>query len=166
MSDWTPEQNTIIADLAKRIMADPEDKKILGRLSKKHGGGAVREVEIEDIRDEIKRDLEQEKLMRQAEQARSRMEAQRQGLIESGRYSEDDVKEIEKIMESNAISDYEVAAKVYAFDAPQHQPKPESAKISSLWNLPKEKSSGIMADRNGWERDEARKAIDDLRKRR
>jgi hypothetical protein len=95
------------------------------------------DADVADLREEMETRLEQERLDRATEETTRRLSAARAMLISSGRYTEDQVKEIETKMQSLGLSDYEAGAILYSNDrAPahpsNHRPKPEGGP----WSLP------------------------------
>jgi hypothetical protein len=125
-----------LAELMVDMSHDKEMRPLVNKFLKKKNGKVLPDVELEEIRAENKREFEKRDIAASAEREKLRLEAQRNALIESGRFSEDDVKKMEKdVMEKHGISDYNVAAKVFAADVKPADPTPEIS--SRNWELPK-----------------------------
>jgi hypothetical protein len=96
------------------------------------------EVQLEMYRqDQDARDQEKE-TQRRADEINARLAAQKQSLIDSGRYDDATVKRIEdEIMTPKGISDYEVAATLFAAQNPDTTPNiPEHRATGRTWEMP------------------------------
>jgi hypothetical protein len=88
------------------------------------------DVEQEERFESFKREQEEREIERQKDAAVAKMGAQRSRLISGGdngegrKYSEDDVKKIEELMQKKGIIDYEDGATLYAATLPPSEPKP------------------------------------------
>lgn len=122
-----------LANLALGMSRDKELRPLVNKFLKKTSGKVLPDVEMEELRAEIKSDLEKEKQEREAEKVKLRLEAQRDSL--KSRYEDKDISEIEKLMEKYGLSDYEAAAKLYAADTTPAEPTHDIG--SQNWELPK-----------------------------
>ena len=115
---------------------------------------------------------EAKELERQQKEMLARMNSARARLLtgdEDGggrRYSEDDVKAIESLMQKKGITDYEDGATLYAATLPPVDPQPHeiTPQHGSTWEFPSWAEFGpdpIKASRN-----EAHKAITELMRKR
>lgn len=110
---------------------------------------------VDELREELK-------LEKQREQALSKMESQKQKLIDSNRYSDEDMGKIENFMQEKGIADYEDAATLYSS---RHAPAPSTPEIkTSRWEMPAFK--GLMENPNKWASDEAHRVIGEFRNNR
>ena len=88
------------------------------------------DVEQEDRFEAFKREQEDREVQRAKDEAVAKMGAQRSRLLSGGdngegrKYSEDDVKAIEALMQKKGIIDYEDGATLYAATLPPESPKP------------------------------------------
>ena len=94
------------------------------------------DVQLRQFKQENKREREEDKIRAAAEREQEKTSSAREKLIASGRFTEDQVKEIETgVMAKFGISDYEAASKVYGADL-----KPAKAdnrpRASSRWEMP------------------------------
>jgi len=118
------------------------------------------DAEIEDLRDEMEAKREADRQAAQAEASRQRLEAARNNLITSGRYTDEQVKEIEARMEKLGLSDYEAGAILYSAELKPHnasnRPQPPSG--GGAWELPK--LDGLLEDPIAAARNQAFAEID------
>lgn len=130
---------------------------------------AVKEVEpdrrfpdqdVEDLREEVRAELDNERQERERERLAERLEAQRQGLL--GRFTEEQIQDIEKtVMPKYGISDYEAAAKIYGADLAPALPTHQQSRPGANWELPN--FEGLHKDPAKAARDMAYKVIDEMR---
>ena len=156
-----------LARLALDLSHNKETRKAFGQLVRKAKpdsphARAFSDLDVEDKFEAFKGDLEKDKIEAQREKLLQRMNAQRNKLIvgdESGRkYSEDDVKKIEALMEKKGITDYEDGAILYAATLPPESPKPsEIPKHGATWEFPELETFG--KDPQGASRDIAHQVI-------
>lgn len=118
------------------------------------------DVEAATIREEMEAKLAERDQKEEQRRIKEKMERQRMSLIEKG-FTDEDVGKIEKeVMEKHGISDYEVAAKIYAADT---KPAPATPEIhSGVWEMPAFPKEMLSNPRN-YARKEAFKVIDELR---
>ena len=150
----------------------------LGRLALKVAGNpktrrpflnAVREIEpdrvfpdqqVEDLRQEWATQRETDNIERERRETEQRLAAQRRKLIDSKRFTEDDVKKIEKdVMERLGLADYDAAATIYGAQQPA-APSNTVPKSGGVWELPT--FDGLLKDPNGAARNMAFQVIDEL----
>ena len=88
------------------------------------------DVEQEERFEAFKQEQEAKEIERQKDAVVAKMDAQRRRLLSGGdngegrKYSEDDVKQIETLMQKKGIIDYEDGAVLYAATLPPSEPKP------------------------------------------
>lgn len=119
---------------------------------------AFTDVELTDQFETFKREQEEARIKEQQEALVRQMNAKRQKLIEgdaSGRkYSEDDVKKIEDLMQRKGIVDYDDGAVLYAATLPPVEAKPINPPPSqhgATWEFPEMETFGkdpVAASRN------------------
>lgn len=131
-----PKAQAELADLMVDLSNDKATRPIVNKFLKEKTGKVMQDVELEDVRASVKKEFEDRDLAEKTERAKQKLEAQRQGLIDSGRFTEEQVVAMEKdVMEKHAISDYNIAAKVFVADLP---PKtPDQVEGDRYWNMPK-----------------------------
>lgn len=87
------------------------------------------DIEASERQEAWERKQEEREIKRQADEELARMNTQRARLLTGGvngegrKYSEDDVKSIEKLMQDRGIRDYEDGATLYAATLPPEAPK-------------------------------------------
>lgn len=141
------------ADLAKlffELSHDPKTRKEIGKLVKKarpdspHAQAFV-DVELSDQFENFKADQEKREIERQQQEMLREMNARRAALLTGGpdgggrKYSEDDLKKIEDLMQKKGITDYEDGATLYAATLPPIDPKPGidiPIEHGSTWEFP------------------------------
>ena len=141
-----PDVAADLARLALDLSHNPETRREFGKLVKKAKPNtphaqAFADVEIEDKFETFKSDLEAKEIKRQQDAVMARMNAQRARLIdgdEEGRkYSEDDVKKIEALMERKGIVDYDDGRILYSATLPPESPKPVDVPVhGTTWEFP------------------------------
>jgi hypothetical protein len=153
-----------LARLALDLSHDKKTRKAFGKLVKEAKpesphAAAFADVEIEDKFEAFKAEREQERVQAQRDAIVARMNAQRSSLLTGGndgsgrKYSEDDVKKIEALMEKKGITDYDDAAVLYAATLPPENTKPsaEPPQHGSTWEFPEWATFGkdpVKASRN------------------
>ena len=158
MTDPTPQSKpqidpTTAQDLARLLLDlshNKDTRKEIGKLVKKAKpdsphAAAFSDVEIEDKFEAFQRKQEEKEIENQQKQVLARMNAQRARLLSGGddgegpKYSEDDVKKIEDLMQKKGITDYEDGRILYASTLPPTSTKPTDLppNISgSTWEFP------------------------------
>jgi len=144
-----PIDPNVAQDLARLMLDLSHDKAVrkdIGRLVKKAKpdsphAAAFADVDVEDKFAEFQRKQEERELKAQQDSIVARMNAQRRKLIDgddSGRkYSEDDVKKIEALMEKKGLTDYEDAAVLYAATQPPVTKPIEGPPVhGTTWEMP------------------------------
>lgn len=127
-----PQAEKELAALMVELSNDKDFRPTVNKFLKKRGGKVLPDVELEDMREELKRDREAEKQEREKEKALAKIEAQKAKIAE--RYDDSAMKEIEGLMEKHGISDYELGAKLYAVDT---KPATPTYDINDFqWNMP------------------------------
>lgn len=120
------------------------------------------DVEIKKLEKRLRDEREQEKQEIENQKMVSRLERQRQKLVDSGKYTSEDVEKIESYMQERGIGDYEDGATLYGA---RHAPAASTPEIkTSKWEMPSFK--GLAENPNKWANDEAYKAIGELRNNR
>ena len=150
MADKPQIDPNVAADLAGLMLElshNKETRREIGKLVKKAKpesphAAAFADVEMEDRFESFKSEQEAKDIKRQQDAIMARLQGQRQRLLdgdESGRkYSEDDVKAIEKLMEKKGYTDYEDAAVLYAATLPPENTKPQNRPVEhgATWEFP------------------------------
>jgi hypothetical protein len=169
------------ADLARlffELSHDPKTRKEIGKLVKKARpdsphAQAFADVDLSEQFENFKAEQEERELKRQQDQILERMNAARTRLLTGGpdgegrKYSEDDVKKIEALMQKKGISDYEDGATLYAATLPPVDPTPGQdipPQHGATWEFPSWAKFG--PDPIKASRDEAHAAITELMRKR
>jgi hypothetical protein len=139
-----------LADLFYKLSHDKKTRKAIAKAVKDLApesphAAAFSDVEIEDKFEKFKEEQSERQIKDQQEALLARMNMQRNKLLtgdeEGGRkYSEDDVKKIEALMQKKGISDYDDGAVLYASTLPPDNPRPGDKDIPSAhgatWEFP------------------------------
>jgi hypothetical protein len=153
-----------LARLALDLSHDPQTRREFGKLVKKAKPGsahanAFADVDIDDRFETFRSEQEQKDIKRQQEAVLARMNQQRASLLTGGddgggrKYSEDDVKKIEALMEKKGLTDYSDAAVLYAATLPPENIKPTNqlTQHGATWEFPEWATFGkdpVRASRN------------------
>lgn len=141
---------TIAAELGKLLFElghGKESREDIGRVIRKHKpdsphAAAFADIEMKERQEAWEKKQEEERQKQKQEEFAARLTAQRQRLIdgdEGGRkYTEDDVKKIEALMEKKGVFDYEDGAVLYSATLPPiTRPEDEPpAPNSRTWEIP------------------------------
>jgi spermidine/putrescine-binding protein len=138
-----------LASLFIQLSQDPKTRKKIAQAIKEGASDsrhakAFSDIEIEDKFEKFKQDQEDRELERQKSALLAEMNRKRNGLLTGGpdgegrKYSEDDVKKIEALMEKKGISDYDDGATLYAATLPPIDPNHEyePPQHGSTWEIP------------------------------
>lgn len=148
-----PQLDTAVqADLAKLFLElshNPKTRKEIGKLVKKAlpdsaHAQAFADVDLSEQMDAFRQEQSDRELQRQRDDMLARMNTRRSALLTGGsdgqgpRYSEDDVKKIEELMQKKGISDYDDGAVLYASTLPpvDHRPESEPPEHGATWEFP------------------------------
>jgi hypothetical protein len=139
-----------LANLMADLSHNPKTRAKVAKLVKEISpdsphAQAFRDVDVEDRFEKFQADQEAKELERQQKQVLDRMNRQRAKLLTGGddgagpKYTEDDVKKIETLMQEKGITDYDDGRIIYAAKNPplDREPSdpPPSVK-SSTWEMP------------------------------
>ena len=143
-----------------KLSHDPKTRKIIAKAIKEGApdsrhAQAFADVEVDDKFEKFRQEQEERETQRQQQEILRQMNAKRSALLVGGpdgegrKYSEDDVKKIEKLMESKGISDYEDGATLYAATLPPVDPSPQSIPPvhGSTWEMPEFAKYGANPDK-------------------
>jgi hypothetical protein len=139
-----------LADLFHELSQDPKTRKAIGKLIKEAKpdsphARAFPDVDMSDQFEKFRQEQEEKELERQKAEMLRQMNAKRSALLSGGsdgqgrKYSEDDVKAIESLMQKKGISDYEDGATLYAATLPPIDPTPGTDvpyQHGSTWEIP------------------------------
>lgn len=131
----TPEAQASLAELTVAIAQNPETRKQFAGMVKKvkpEYQGSFHDVTNEDMRDEMKAEFRKRDEENLKKDALRQLSEQRNSLRD--RYDDTALGEIEKLMEKHGISDYDLAAKIYAADTKPSMPNPSAGDYS--WKMP------------------------------
>lgn len=136
-----------LGDLLHELSHTPATRKIIADAIKKAKPESAHarqftDVEVEDKFETFKAEQEAKEVKRQQDAIVARMQAQRDKLINGDdaghKYTEDDVKKIETLMQSKGITDYEDGRVLYAATLPPENNKPAAPPPThgSTWDFP------------------------------
>ncbi len=166
-----------LARLALDLSHNKETRREFGKLVKKAKpdsphAAAFADVEMEDKFETFRAEQEQKEIKRQQDAIVQRMNTQRSALLTGGedgagrKYSEDDVKKIEALMEKKGLTDYEDAAVLYAATLPPENTKPSNnvPRTGTTWEFPEFAKFGKDPKRASYEI--AEQVIDEFARKR
>ncbi len=137
----TPAQMADLSQLAYQL-AHGEHRKEFAKIVKKAAperAAAFSDVEQEERFQAFKDEQEQKEQLAEGRRIQAELTRQRTDLIGSGRYNEDQVKDIEKIIERHGSTlDYTTAAVLYAHENPPSNPQagpPEDQRPGATWEF-------------------------------
>ena len=125
-----------------------DSRKDTGALLRKHMPDSAEARSFSDVEQEerfeaFKREQEEREVNRQREETLARVGQQRARLLSGGeggagrKYSEDDIKAIEALMQKKGIIDYEDGATLYAATLPPESSKPSNIpEHGATWEFP------------------------------
>ena len=121
------------------------------------------DVQLEDFKQEVKREREEEKMRAAGEAEQRRLTDQRQKLLDGGKYTPEQVAEIENtVMKKYGLRDYEAGAKLYAADlAPSRPSNANKMRHGQIWEFPN--IPGLLQNPDKAASDAAYAVIDELR---
>lgn len=138
-----------LADLFHELSHNKETRKIVADAVRKikpdsAHAQAFSDIDMQDQFAKFRQEQEERDADKQKQEILSRMNQKRAALLSGGsdgegrKYSEDDVKAIEKLMERKGISDYDDGATLYAATLPPIDPRPgeEPPQHGSTWEFP------------------------------
>jgi hypothetical protein len=165
-----------LARLALDLSHDKKTRKAFAKIVREAKpdsphAAAFADVEVEDKFEAFQRAQEEKEIKREQAVIVARMNEQRQRLLsgdEAGgrKYSEDDVKKIEALMEKKGLTDYEDAAVLYAATLPPENTKPSNEPLpqGATWEMPQ--FAEYAKDPNKAARNNAYAVIDEFRRKR
>ena len=115
--------------------------------------------DVADLREELAERDRKTKEKADHDRVINAIEAQRKNV--AGRYTDDEMKEIDKIMEKAGLTDYEIGEELYL-----SRRKPAAARDAALsngrtWEFPQ--ADGLFENPQKWATDEAVKVIDEIK---
>jgi hypothetical protein len=167
LENVSPDARDELAALAQQLAENPATRKDFLRMTKKVKPDLpIPELEIEDSTNRAMNQAEQrvqqlEATLRERD-ATEMLEKRRQSLLKKGLISsEDDIKDVEKIMLERGITNHETAAEFHQWMKQAAVPTPSGYNPSAVsqFDLNKYWKNPAVAAR-----DEAMKALNDLRK--
>jgi hypothetical protein len=151
-----------LGDLLYDLTHDKKTRAKIGRIIREaqpdsNHAKAFKDVELDERFDAFEKAQEDKALEEARKSALARMETQRASLLSGGddgngrKYSEDDLKKIEELMQKRGIIDYEDGAVLYSAANPQAGPlEDEPVTPGTTWEFPefaKFKDDPIKASR-------------------
>ncbi len=136
MAEITLQQEEEIA-LFRKLMNEPKTRRrAIGLVNEVDPGKyTFHDDQALDEIDKLKAGREEDKAERERERIESRLRSQRDKL--AGKFSPEQIAEIEKFATENGIGNYEIAAKAWAADLPPPEPRAETpALFGERWQMP------------------------------
>ena len=167
LEDLTPDAQAELAALARSLAENPNTRKDFLKLTKQvRPDVPIPEIEIEERTNNVLAQAENrvkslEDKLRQKE-AREELQKRRDALMRKGLVdSEDDVKEVEKIMVEKGIANHETAAEYHSWMKQMSAPTPSQfpQPVMSKFN-----TKDFMKNPVGAARDAAHAALNEFRK--
>lgn len=164
LEGMSPEAIADLATLAKGLSDNPKTRQqFLGLMKTADPNLNIPEFDIpmriangvQPYVDKIEK-LERENAEREI---RDTIRSRRRAIMDKNHLSEDDVKEVEKLMIEKGISNHETAAEFFVSQKRSATPTPTAF---SQPNMPKPDLKGMGLNINQWARGEATNAISDL----
>ena len=139
----TPEQMADLSQLAYELAHNKDTRKEFAKIVKKAAperANAFTDVDADERFEAFKAEQEQKEQLAEGRRIQAELTKQRGDLIESKRYTEDQVKDIEKIIERHGSTlDYNTAAVLYAHENPPANPQegpPDDQRMGATWEFP------------------------------
>lgn len=142
--------------LMKRLAANPKTRRpVLNAIRVLDPQARFADQDVQDLREELARKDAQRAAQLNAAIERTRMETQRKSL--GSRYKEEQIKEIETLMQTHGILDYDIGAKLYAADLPPPVPVHQTNSRGGPWTLPDDKE--LLNNPREWANKQAQAVI-------
>jgi hypothetical protein len=132
-----------------KLSQDPKTRKIIAKAVKEGApdsshAKAFADVDMQDQFEKFREEQEARDLKKQQDDLMRQMNAKRSALLVGGpdgegrKYSEDDIKKIEDLMQKKGIVDYDDGATLYAATLPPVDPNPnyEPPEHGATWEIP------------------------------
>jgi len=159
------------------LSQNPKTRKIIAKAVKEGAPDSrhaqfFTDIEVDEKFEAFKAEQDAKELKRQQDDMLRQMNAKRSALLVGGpdgqgpKYSEDDVKKIEALMQQKGISDYDDGRTLYAATLPPVDPSPQTmpAAHGATWEFPEVERFGANPDKAA--RDTAHAMISDFMRKR
>jgi hypothetical protein len=156
----TQETQAELTSLFLKLSHNPKTRKMIAKAVKEiepdsSHAQAFADVEIEDKFEKFRSEQEERDRKRQYDAMMEHLESKRRALLTGGpdgqgrKYSEDDLKKIEDLMQKKGISDYDDGATLYAATLPPVDPSPmsEVPEHGATWEFPEWAKFGENPDK-------------------
>jgi hypothetical protein len=138
----TPMEMSDLAELTRRMAHDPRTRERFAELAvtvEPTRAAAFSDISIKKRLDAFERKQHEDQLARDAREFQKAQSKQREDLVASGRYTQEQADEIKKVMDRNGIVDYNVGAVLYAHEVKPHEiasgPPPDQ-RPGATWEFP------------------------------
>jgi hypothetical protein len=148
-----------VGRMMRKVAGDPKHRRNLYNTLKQ-ADPRVRwpDMEMQDLREELARERESNRIQQDVRTEQQRMDSQRKDVL--AKFGEKGLEDIEKLMLKHKILDYEVASKLYAADAPEVQGR-EEGPASNYWSMPTDKD--LLDNPNRWANERAHAMIKEFK---
>jgi hypothetical protein len=170
LEDMAPEARDELALLARRLAENPATRKEFLRLTKKATPDLpIPELEIEDTvyaaTNQAHARVEQLEQKLREKEAMEELTRRRQSLVKKGKVSdESEIEQVEKIMLERGITNHETAADFHKWMNEQAKPTPSTFSRNVLDDTARNTLSSFWKNPQHAARDEASKALMELRR--
>ncbi len=170
LEDMAPEAINELALLARRLAENPGTRKEFLRLTKKATPDLpIPELEIEDTvyaaTNQAHARVEQLEQKLREKEAMEELNRRRQSLVKKGKVSdESEIEQVEKIMLERGITNHETAADFHKWMNEQAKPTPSTFSRNVLDDTARNTLSSFWKNPQHAARDEASKALMELRR--
>jgi len=170
LEDMAPEARDELALLARRLAENPATRKDFLRLTKKATPELpIPELEIEDTvyaaTNQAHARVEQLERKLREKDAMEELNRRRQSLVKKGKVSdESEIEQVEKIMLERGITNHETAADFHKWMNEQAKPTPSTFSRNVLDDTARNTLSSFWKNPQHAARDEASKALMELRR--
>ena len=170
LEDMAPEARDELALLARRLAENPATRKEFLRLTKKATPDlTIPELEIEDTvyaaTNQAHARVEQLEQKLREKEAMEELNRRRQSLVKKGKVSdESEIEQVEKIMLERGITNHETAADFHKWMNEQAKPTPSTFSRNVLDDTARNTLSSFWKNPQHAARDEASKALMELRR--
>lgn len=170
LEDMAPEARDELALLARRLAENPATRKEFLRLTKKATPDLpIPELEIEDTvyaaTNQAHARVEQLEAKLREKEALEELNRRRQALVKKGKISDEaEIEQVEKIMLERGITNHETAADYHKWMTEQAKPTPSTFSRNVMDDTARNTLSSFWKNPQHAARDEATKALMELRK--
>lgn len=139
----TPQEMADLSTLFYKLAHNKETRPIVAKLVEKvepARAASFSDVKQDEKLNTLRAQMQQYAAMQESKELKKAMDTERQALISSGRYNEDQTKQIEAIMTKHGLTDYKAGAALYAYQNPPpdalYDAPPDDKRPGATWEFP------------------------------